>query len=507
MYGSYGDGTVDPVVLELVGKGRELAATSGAALEVVLLGHATESLLAQLAHAGAATIRVVDDPRLASFSSSVFAAVIAELVQRHAPQVLLLGADAPSASLASRVAARLGTGLSAHCTDLKFERGQLVQTVPGFGGHVMANIVCPVRRPQMATVTAGVFKPAAAPETARVVRESVPIPDTVRSARQVGRERRTATTALPITKADVVVAGGFGVGSKEGWAHIEELARVLHGSVGATRPAVDEGWARWDQMIGASGRIIAPKLYVAAGISGMMHHAVGIHGAQVIVAINSDQKAPIFALADYGIVGDVREVVPALIQQLTAAAGTAAAIKPPGHTRTVDEYKASLRRLRPNIYRKGKLIEDPVEDPCTRRTIEGHGQIFEAARDPRYQDLLTTISHLTGKRISRYLSIIRSPEDMFANSRMKRLMFQLTGTCTGGRCAGWNAMNAMWSTTWDIDHDRGTDYHQRLTTVADRRAGAGHHPCRRPDRSQGTAAAVAVKAGRPGHVPAGRQAA
>ncbi|RPJ85224.1 MAG: 4-hydroxyphenylacetate 3-hydroxylase, partial [Acidobacteria bacterium] len=116
----------------------------------------------------------------------------------------------------------------------------------------------------------------------------------------------------------------------------------------------------------------------------------------------------------------------------------------------------------PNMYKRGRLIEDPVEDPATRRTIEGHAQIFEAARDPRYQDIVTTISHLTGKRVSRYLSIIRSPEDQIANSRMKRLMFQLTGTCTGGRCAGWAALNAMWSTTWDVDHDRGTDYHERL---------------------------------------------
>ncbi|MBE3132763.1 MAG: hypothetical protein IMZ55_04765 [Acidobacteria bacterium] len=463
VYASHDGGTIDAVALELLGKGRELAVTAGVPLEAVLLGTSTGALAAQLLHAGAATIRVVDDPRLERFSSSVFAVVVAELVHRHAPQVVLLGADALNASLAARVAARLGTGLSAHCTDLKFERGRLVQTVPGFGGHLMANIICPASTPQMATVTAGVFRPATVPAPARVAHETVTVPDTVRSARQVGRQRRDATAAMPITTAEIVVAGGFGVGSKEGWRLVEELAGALNGSVGATRPPVDEGWASAEQMIGASGKIIAPKLYVAAGISGMMHHAVGIHGAGVIVAINSDQKAPIFGLADYGIVGDVREILPALIQQLTTGAGLAAAIKPPDHTRTVEEFKASLRKLRPNIYKKGKLIEDPVEDPVTRRTIEGHGQIFEAARDPRYQDLLTTISHLTGKRISRYLSVIRSPEDMFANSRMKRLMFQLTGTCTGGRCAGWNAMNAMWSTTWDIDRDRGTEYHQRLT--------------------------------------------
>jgi 4-hydroxybutyryl-CoA dehydratase/vinylacetyl-CoA-Delta-isomerase len=462
VHASHDNGQVDAAVLELLGKGQELARAAAAPLEAVLLGHGTAPLIEQLLHAGATRIRVVDAPGLEQFSSAIFAVAVAELVRRHRPQVLLLGADACNASLAARVAARLGTGLSAHCTDLKFERGRLVQTVPGFGGHLMANIVCPERTPQMATVTAGVFKPAPVASAAAVVHESVDIPGSVRFARVIGRARRETPADLPLTKADVVVAGGFGVGSRQGWTQIEELAHVLHAAVGATRPPVDEGWARWDQMIGASGKIIAPKLYIAAGISGMMHHAVGIHGAGVIVAINSDRKAPIFGLADYGIVGDVQQVLPALIHQLTTGEGLASAIKPPDHTRTADDFRESLRRLKPNIYKKGKLIEDPVDDPVTRRTVEGHAQTFEAARDPRYQDLLTTVSHLTGKRISRYLSVIRSPEDMFANSRMKRLMFQLTGTCTGGRCAGWNAMNAMWSTSWDIDHDRGTDYHERL---------------------------------------------
>jgi 4-hydroxybutyryl-CoA dehydratase/vinylacetyl-CoA-Delta-isomerase len=118
--------------------------------------------------------------------------------------------------------------------------------------------------------------------------------------------------------------------------------------------------------------------------------------------------------------------------------------------------------MKPNMYKRGRLIEDPASDLFTRRTIEGHSQIFEMARDPRYQDLLTTASHLTGKRVSRYLSVIRSPEDQIANSKMKRLMFQLTGTCTGGRCVGWNCLNALWPTTWEMDHDSGTDYHERL---------------------------------------------
>jgi 4-hydroxybutyryl-CoA dehydratase/vinylacetyl-CoA-Delta-isomerase len=462
VYASHDRDTIDTVALELLGKGQELAEGAGVALEAVLIGHDLSRLVEQLLHAGASTIHVIDDPALAGFSSSIYAHAMAELVRRHEPQALLLGADNLNASLAARLAARLETGLSAHCVDLKFERGVLVQTVPGFGGHLMANIVCPTARPQMATVTAGIFKAKPVGTAAAVVSARVEIPGHVRAAHLVRRSRRETSGATPLAQADIVVAGGFGVGSKEGWAQIERLAQALGGTVGATRPPVDEGWASMEQMIGASGKIIAPRLYIAAGISGMMHHAVGIHGAQVIVAINSDQKAPIFALADYGLVGDVKDIVPALVQHLTAGEGLAAGIKPPDHTKPPEAFKDSLRRLKPNIYKRGKLIEDPVEDPATRRTVEGHAQIFEAAQDPRYQEIVTTLSHLTGKRISRYLSIIRSPEDQIANSRMKRLMFQLTGTCTGGRCAGWATMNAMWSTTWDIDHDRGTDYHERL---------------------------------------------
>jgi 4-hydroxybutyryl-CoA dehydratase/vinylacetyl-CoA-Delta-isomerase len=462
VFASHDGETVDPVVFELMGKGQELSAQAAVPLEAVVVGHDLAPILNELGHAGAAVIRVVGRADLAGFSSSLYAAVIAELARRHRPQALLLGADNLNAALAARLAARLQTGLSTHCTDLKFERGMLVQTVPGFGGHLMANIVCPAARPQMATITAGVFKARPSTTAAEVVAETVELPDGIRSARAVTRRRQHPSDRAALTTAETVVAGGFGVGSREGWAELEHLASALNAAVGATRPSVDEGWATMDQMIGASGKIIAPRLYVAAGISGMMHHVVGIHGAKIIVAINHDQKAPIFGMADYGLVGDVREVVQALVQHLTTGAGVAAGIKPPEQTKPPEAFKESLRQLKPNIYKRGRLIEDPVADPATRRTVEGHAQIFEAAQDPRYQDLVTTVSHLTGKRISRYLSIIRSPEDQIANSRMKRLMFQLTGTCTGGRCAGWATLNAMWSTTWDMDHDRGTDYHERL---------------------------------------------
>ena len=464
VYASHRDGRVAPVALELLGKARELSVQAHAVVEAIVVGSQVGEVAEQLRHAGAVRVRLVDHPCLAQFSTVLHARALADLAARHRPLALLLGADNESGALAARVAARLGTGLSAHCVDLKLERDGLVQTVPGFGGQLLANIVCPRHRPQMATVMPGVFRPVETTgAAAEIVRETVEMPSDVRGPTEVERRRRDAPGAATLAAADVVVAGGFGVGSKENWALVEELAGLLGGAVGATRPPVDEGWTTADRIIGASGVFVAPRLYVALGISGMMHHAVGIHGAKTIVAINADPKAPIFSFADYGIVGDLREVLPAIAGRLRTGEGLAPAIEPPEHTKPPEEFKASLRRLRPNIYKHGRLVEDPVEDPVTCRTVEGHAQIFEAARDPRYQDLLTTLSHLTGQRISRYLSIIRSAEDMVANSRMKRLMFQLTGTCTGGRCAGWAALNAMWSATWDIDHETGTDYHERLT--------------------------------------------
>ena len=463
VYASHAHGKIDAVALELLGKAQQLAELAQAPLEAILIGHDTDALAEQLAHSGAGTVRTVNDPRLAEFSSAAYALVLGELARKHGPQILLLGSDNRNTSLAARVAARLGTGLSAHCVDLRFERNQLVQTVPGFGGQLMANIICPQRRPQMATVTAGVFKPAVREDlNACMVRESVEITADLRTARPVEVRRQEAAGGHALAGAEVVVAGGFGVGSKDNWQLVEELASVLGGAVGATRPPVDEGWAAADLMIGASGKIVSPRLYVAVGISGMMHHTVGVRGAKVVVAINNDQRAPIFGMADYGLVGDLNQIVPALISRLTTGGGLAPQIRPPEHTRSADAYKASLRAMRPNIHKRGRLIEDPVSDPFTRRTVEGHSQIFEMARDPRYQDLLTTTSHLTGKRISRYLSVIRLPEEQIANSKIKRLMFQLTGTCTGGRCVGWTCINALWSTTWDMDHEFGTDYHQRL---------------------------------------------
>ncbi|MFA5140034.1 MAG: 4-hydroxyphenylacetate 3-hydroxylase N-terminal domain-containing protein [Elusimicrobiota bacterium] len=462
VYASHSDGKLDAVSLELLGKARGLAAAGDLSVEAVILGKGVGAMPEELLGYGPSTVLVVEDDRLARFSSAFYAHALAELAKKHKPDILLMGCGKETTSLAARVAARLETGLSAHCVDLKLDGELLVQTVPGFGGDILANIVCPQMRPQMATVAAGVFDPQPGRTPgAKVVRENVPFPAGLRSGRKVDSQTASANGAQTLSSARVVVAGGFGVGSKEGWSLVEALAEALGGVVGATRPPIDEGWAPADRMIGASGKSVKPELYIGLGVSGMMHHTCGIGGSKTIVAVNSDPQAAIFSMADYGIVGNVRDVVPAILSTLRAS-GNKEEPADMGFTRSPEAFKESLKSMRPNMYKFGKLIEDVVEDPKTRRSIEGHSQIYEAARDPEHRDLLTTVSHLTAKRISRYLSILQSPEDMIANCRMKRLMFNLTGTCTGGRCAGWTAMNAMWATTWDIDHDRGTDYHERL---------------------------------------------
>ena len=462
VYASHTHGKLDPVSLELLGKARQLAASGDLVVEAVILGKDVAPLAEELLGHGPSSVLAAEDERLERFSSVLHAHALAELAHRRKPDILLLGCDKETAALAARVAAKLDTGLSAHCVDLKLDGELLVQTVPGFGGNILANIVCPQMRPQMATVAAGVFdpQPGRAPG-AKVVRERVSFPPGLRSSRKVECKTAPSQGAQPLSSARVVVAGGFGVGSKEGWSLVEELAEALGGAVGATRPPVDQGWASEDRMIGASGKSVKPELYIGLGISGMMHHTCGISGSRTLVAVNSDPQAAIFSIADYGIVGSVRDVVPALLSALRAEESVAEA-PDMGFARSPEAFKESLQSMRPNMYKFGRLIEDVVADPKTRRSIEGHSQIYEAARDPEHRELLTAVSHLTGKRISRYLSILQSPEDMYANCRLKRLMFNLTGTCTGGRCAGWAAMNAMWSTTWDIDHDRGTDYHQRL---------------------------------------------
>lgn len=311
-------GVLQPVVLEILGRGRELAEEHGMLLEALLLGHGVADLAADLISQGADTVYLADDPLLADYSSGPYATVLEGLVREHGPDILLLGHTAIGRDLAPVVAARLETGLSAHVTGLEVDdRGLLRQIVPAWGGRGLCAILCPQRRPQMATVRPGVLKrgPREAGRAGKVVVVPVHLEGEANRTRLLEVVARPSAVR-PLSEAEIVVAGGAGMGDREGWRLIEELAAALGAAVGGTRPPLDQGWIGEGQMIGQSGVTVRPKLYLGVGISGEMQHTVGIRDAGVVVAINSDPKARIFQEADFGVVGDARQVLPMLIAVL-----------------------------------------------------------------------------------------------------------------------------------------------------------------------------------------------
>ena len=302
------------VSIEMVGCGRKIAEKLKTELAAVLLGHDVKDLADQLVAYGADKVYLAESELLRFYHSEAYAIIIGELAKKHRPEIFLLGSTSTGRDLAPRIAAKLCTGLTADCMSLDVDdKGRLLQVVPAFGGNVMATVICPVHRPQMATVRPGVMKP---PEIVggrhgEVVEIPVDLKEedlNIRILDVVTEEPRAA----PIETADVVVAGGWGVGNTDGWRLIEELARSMDAAVGATRPPVDEKWASEDQLIGQSGKTVRPRLYVGVAISGAMQHLVGVQDSKVIVAINKDPNAPIFKASDFGIVADFRDVVPPL---------------------------------------------------------------------------------------------------------------------------------------------------------------------------------------------------
>lgn len=310
-------GVLHEVGLELLGKARELAEASGAAVAALLLGENVAPLAHRLIAQGADTVLVAEHPLLEPYRLLPYTSVLAKACQEYHPAIFLLGATSLGMELAPRLATRLKTGLSAHCIDLKLDaQGDLLQLVPGWGGGVVATIKCPEHRPQMATVMPGVMKKR---EPAQRSGEIIHLPvgeDLDLSGPKVLEVHLEEPKAKPLEVAEVVVAGGFGIGGQEGWKLLEELASLLGGAVGATRPPVDEGWAREEQMIGQSGKTVRPRLYLGVGISGMSQHVVGMDESELVVAINSDPQAPIFEVADIVIVGDYREILPPLLEEL-----------------------------------------------------------------------------------------------------------------------------------------------------------------------------------------------
>ena len=306
------------VTFELLSKARELAEfLGGAEVEVTLVGSGLEKEAARLAEFGAKIIYLADDPELRMYSPLTYVPILAGLADEHRPDIYLFGATAVGSALGPAVAARLKTGMAAHCVDLRInEEKKLVALVPSFGGKVIGEILCPGKNPQMASVKPGIFTqkdPAPA-----VLRIEKPDSSIWKKLNTTGLKPVSVTRhpprGLPLNEADVVVCGGFGIGSQENWQLLEELAQSLGGAVACTRPAVDEGWIGEHAMVGTSGQSIRPKVYVGFGISGATHHICGMNDSGVVINVNRDADAPIFEVSDIRIVSDLTSILPLLAE-------------------------------------------------------------------------------------------------------------------------------------------------------------------------------------------------
>ena len=309
------EGAVSPVSLELIGKAREL----GGPVTAVLPGSNTGHLALELIAHGADRVVVIDDPALHVYTTEYYTQALCAAVSSYPPDILLIGATAIGRDLGPRVAARLHTGLTADCTGLEIDpdSGNLLMTRPAFGGNLMATIICPEHRPQMATVRPGVMVRALRDENRQgeIIHLDMK-PEWNRRCVTVEEVIMKASKKVDIQQARVLVSGGRGVGSADGFKLLEELAKALGGEVAASRAAVDAGWLDKDSQVGQTGKTVRPGLYFAIGISGAIQHLAGMEESDYIIAINKDPQAPIFSVADAGIVGDYSRIVPKLIEEI-----------------------------------------------------------------------------------------------------------------------------------------------------------------------------------------------
>jgi electron transfer flavoprotein alpha subunit len=303
------------VSLQLIGKARKLADELETAVETVLLGDRMDQSVHQLFAAGADRVYLGNAPELTFYQPEIYTEIIVTLAKTQRPEIMLLGSTSMGRELAPLVAARLETGLTAHCIDLVLNQDKILeQKIPAYGG--LLSIICPEKRPQMATIASGVF-PKPEPDenrTGEII--ALDIPDSISDRIQTLEIVREEPEGVPLESAPIVVAGGAGAGDPEGWHKISALAQALNAALGCTRPAVDEGWSELETMIGQSGKMVSPELYIGVGLSGEQQHMVGITGAQVMVAINNDSKSPVFEQVDLGIVDDCREFVPVFVKKI-----------------------------------------------------------------------------------------------------------------------------------------------------------------------------------------------
>lgn len=317
--GEQREGKINPVTIELIGEGRKLADQLGKELAVVIAGYEVEKEVKELLHYSVDKVYYINDPLLKDFTTDGYAISIANLIERKKPEVVLVGATSIGRDIAPRIAGKVGTGLTADCTKLEIDStdNKLLQTRPAFGGNLMATIVCPKNRPHMSTVRPGVMAKAVRNESETGILEVVTPELTEKMIRTrlveiLPQEKKSVN----LTDARIIVSGGRGLKRAEGFELIKELADKLGAEIGASRAAVDSGWIEHSHQVGQTGTTVRPELYIACGISGAIQHLAGMSDSKYIVAINKDAKAPIFSMCDYGIVGDLYEIIPEMIESL-----------------------------------------------------------------------------------------------------------------------------------------------------------------------------------------------
>lgn len=324
------EGKIAPVVIELLGEGRKLAKEVDAELCAILLGKDVDGLAKELITFGADKVYVADDALLEKYTTDAYTKVIKDAIDEIKPEIMLFGATHIGRDLAPRIASRVGTGLTADCTKLEIdpEDKKIKQTRPAFGGNIMATIICPNHRPQMSTVRPGVMDKAEKDETrtGEVIALDYKITqDDIRTT--VLETVKTKKDLVSLTDANVIVSGGLGLGEPEGFEMLKKLADKLGGVVGSSRAAVDAGWIDHSHQVGQTGTTVKPNLYIACGISGAIQHLAGMQSSDFIIAINKNPAAPILEIADYGVVGDLHEIVPMLIEKLDSVDDLLEAIK------------------------------------------------------------------------------------------------------------------------------------------------------------------------------------
>ena len=339
IYAQQIDGAISSISFELIGKAKELAGSLGTDVTAVLLGSNVKGLAAELGEYGADKVIVVDDPALETYRTEPYAQALTAVINEYKPEIMLVGATAIGRDLGPTVSARVATGLTADCTKLEIgdfplvpvpgkedeqKHNQLLMTRPAFGGNTIATIACPDNRPQMATVRPGVMQklPKEAGRAAEIIEFNPQIVENNRFA-EILEVVKAVGQVENIMDAKVLVSGGRGVGSKENFKLLEDLADAMGGMVSCSRAVVENGWLPQDYQVGQTGKTVRPQIYFAIGISGAIQHVAGMEESDLIVAINKDEDAPIFEVADYGLVGDLNKIVP----QLTAAIRAAKAAK------------------------------------------------------------------------------------------------------------------------------------------------------------------------------------